>query len=69
MDNVTKEDGEKMQTKYIPDTEFALFIHTQKDNARLVNLDGHARWLVKEDGVEFIARPKGARNHDEQENA
>ncbi len=58
MDNLTQEQADKMETRYVPNTEFSVFINQQKDNARLVSIQGHARWLVKENGVEYICRPQ-----------
>ncbi len=60
MDTLTIDEANQLETKYIPTSEFSIFIGKQKDNARLVSIDGHARWLVKVNGVEYICRPEAA---------
>ena len=62
MDSVTKEEAEKMETIYV--NEFTAYIHEHTANARLVSIDGHARWLVKDGDVERIVRPVEAKSNE-----
>lgn len=52
-----------MQIKYIEggSPDFVVFINSKGDKARLEDVDGHFRWIVKEDdGTECIYRPISA---------
>lgn len=52
-----------MEIKYIPDTEFVIFIKQLGDKAQLKAIDGHFRWVVTgEDGIDYIARPEECRS-------
>lgn len=51
-----------MEIKYIPDNEFTPYVRSRE--WRIDNIVGSMRWIIKEDGVEYIARPESARPHD-----
>lgn len=52
-----------METRYIPGnaSDFVVFIRSFGDNAELRGIDGHFRWVIHEDGKEYIARPSEVR--------
>lgn len=51
----------ELETEYIPgnDADYIVFIQSLGDKAKLVSVEGHARWFVtREDGSKYIARPQ-----------
>lgn len=53
-----------METRYVKDAEYVVFINSKGDKAELITLNGHARWKIVEDGDEYICRPESTKPNE-----
>lgn len=54
-----------METIYIPDTEYVLFIKSFSFKQKsLENIEGHWRWIVEINGSKKIVRPESTKPND-----
>lgn len=49
-----------METKYIPDAEFNEYVRSR--TWRIEDIEGHNRWIITEDGVDYICRPESTKS-------